>query len=134
LTAFIQPTPLSAQPGMCTATAALNAAGVTPAIIVLSPGWVGTFGKTIDVVPFQPGILVSLSAGASLTYSVEVTGDDVAVPGYNAATGNWSTFTGMGGLSVSAVGTLGAAVAAIRAHITSYSSGTLTLQVAQVAQ
>jgi hypothetical protein len=91
-------------------------------------------------VPFQPiafpgalqaGIFAALSSGASLTYSIEVTGDDINAPGYNPATGNWVGFTNMTGLTASAVATLGAVVMAVRAHVTAYTSGTLTFQFVQ---
>jgi hypothetical protein len=91
-------------------------------------------------IPFQPiaypgalqaGILVILSTGASLTYNVEVTGDDINAPGYNPATGNWIGFTNMVGLTVSAVATLGAVVMAIRLHVGTYTSGSATIQFIQ---
>lgn len=130
--AFLFPAPLSTQPGLLSATVTLGQAGATAPIAVAATGHVGPFNAAPSGVAYQPSILVSLSSGASLTYSIEVTGDDVVAPGYNAATGNWSTFTGMGALTASAAGTLGAAVTAVRAHITSYTSGTLTLQFVQV--
>ena len=78
-----------------------------------------------------PAILASLSSGASLTYSIQVTGDNCLASGYNAATGNWVPFTGMAGLTASAASTLGAAVVCIRASVTSWTSGTLVLQFVQ---
>lgn len=87
--------------------------------------------KTASAPWLPPAVLVELSAGASLTYTVEVTGDDVLASGYNAATGNWAPMTGMASLTSSASATLGAAVTAVRLHVTSYSSGTATIQVVQ---
>ena len=74
----------------------------------------------------QPGIIVNLSSGATITYNVEVTGDDVSAPNYATSTQTWTPFTGMAGLTASTVGTLGAQVSAIRVNCTSYGSGTLT--------
>ena len=79
----------------------------------------------------QPGILAILSSGASMTYNIEVTGDDPTVAGWKNSTANWIPFTNMSGLTASATGTLGAMVTAIRANVTAYTSGTLTFQFIQ---
>ena len=79
-----------------------------------------------------PTLLCYVSSGASLTYSIEVTGDDMQAAGYSPSTGNWVGFTGMTGLTASAVGTLGGVVTAVRAHVTAYSSGSLTFQFPQI--
>lgn len=103
-----------------------------------------TFGPPIVIEPprqsgfwsggyLQPGIIVTLSSGASLTYNVEVTGDDVQLPNYVEANGLWVPFTGMSGLTASAVATLGAAVRAMRLNLTGYVSGTATFQVVQLS-
>lgn len=80
----------------------------------------------------QPAILVFVSSGASLTYNIEVTGDDTQIPTYVVANGVWVPFTNMSGLSASAAGTLGAIVKAIRVNVTAYSSGTLIWQFCQL--
>ena len=80
----------------------------------------------------QPGIIAIASTGATLTYNIEVTGDDLDAAGYSAATGNWAPLNGMSGLTATAVNTLGAAVTAIRARVTAYTSGTLTFQFIQL--
>lgn len=74
----------------------------------------------------QPAFLAILSSGASMTYNIEVTGDDPPSP-----TGNWLPFTDMSALTASAAGTLGAVVMGVRARITTYGSGTLTFQFIQ---
>lgn len=79
-----------------------------------------------------PSVLATVSAGASLTYNVEVTGDDITAPGYAPANGNWNVFDGMGGLVASANGTLQAVVTAFRINITSYASGSVTLTIVSV--
>jgi hypothetical protein len=118
---------LCAMYGYSTATQSLSAVGTTTPTPVVS-----LVNKTEASPPWlQPAIIVNLTSGASLTYSVEVTGDDVLFPGYNPATGNWAPFTNMSGLTASATGTLGAAVTAVRLHVTAYSSGTATLQFVQ---
>ena len=81
----------------------------------------------------QPGIIAIVSSGATLTYNIEVTGDDLDATGYSAATGNWAPLNGMSGVTATAVNTLGAAVTAIRARVTAYTSGTLTFQFIQLA-
>jgi hypothetical protein len=68
-----------------------------------------------------------------MTYNIEVTGDDPSAPGWTNATGNWVPFTNFSALTASAVGTLGAMVGALRANVTSYSSGTLTFQFVQLS-
>lgn len=112
-----------------TTTQTLTAAGAGPPIQVLPPAQNGFFSSGY----LEPGILVQLSSGASLTYNIEISGDNAFVQGYVAATGLWLPVTQMVGLTASAVNTLGAVVRAIRANITIYSSGTLTFQFCQLA-
>jgi hypothetical protein len=103
------------------ATYVLNSAASSPPLPV-----------TRDMASSQylaPSILCLVSPGASLTYSIEVTGDAITAAGYSAASGNWFPFTGMAGLTASANATLGAYVTGIRARISTYASGTLTMQV-----
>jgi hypothetical protein len=73
-----------------------------------------------------PTAMVFLSPGASLTYSVEVTGDDVTAPGYVAANGNWFVMDGMNALTAAANETLIGACMGICIHITNWVSGTAT--------
>jgi hypothetical protein len=99
----------------------LSSVGVTPAVLMMH----------IDRGSgLAPSILVILSSGASLTYTVEVTGADFA---NNVAPPDafWTPFDGMSGLSASANGTLAAMVIAVRCRITSYSSGSLNFAVVQ---
>jgi len=110
--------------GFNSVTQSLSATGTTVPIPVL-PVW-GNVGML-------PGILVTLTSGASLTYSVEVTGDDVLASGYQASAGNWVGFSNMTGLTASNAGTLGAVVTAVRLHVTAYTSGTVTLQFVQAS-
>jgi hypothetical protein len=105
-----------------TSVVVLSAAGASAPFIFQPVAYPGAL---------QAGILVILSSGASLTYSIEVSGDDYNAPGYNPATGNWVGFTNMVGLTASAVATLGAVVMSIRLHVTAYTSGSATLQFVQ---
>jgi hypothetical protein len=112
-----------------TTTQKLSALGAGAPIQVLPPAQAGFFSGGY----LEPGILVQLSSGASLTYNIEVSGDDALVQNYVAANGLWLPVTNMSALTASAVNTLGAVVRAIRANITIYSSGTLTFQFCQLA-
>ena len=82
-------------------------------------------------VPFNIGIAVVLSAGSSLTYSVEHTFDDVFAQGYNSATGTWFQNTGLTAQTASANGNYAFPVRAVRLNVTSYTSGNATLNVVQ---
>jgi len=113
--------------GISTAQMTLSAVGVSPCVPVIS-----LVNYKTAAPPFlQPALLAFVSSGASLTYSVEVTGDDVLAPNYVSANGNFVAFTNMGGLTVSATATLGAAVTCVRLHVTSYTSGNVFLEVVQ---
>lgn len=120
------------QPGIWTDTSSLTGIGATKPVQILRARNTGALGASFGNGLFQPGILVMLSPAASLTYSIEVTGDDLDVAGYDPSAGNWAPFSGMGNLTASASGTLGAAVTAIRLHVTSYLSGTATFQFIQL--
>lgn len=114
---------------LITSTAILYSQTTSPPIVVLPPMQGGRFSSGYIL----PGILAFVSSGGSLTYNVEVTGDDTELQAYNAALGNWQPFTGMSGLTANASATLGAAVRALRLNCTAYASGSVTLQVIQVS-
>jgi hypothetical protein len=93
-------------------------------------------GATKHVIPFPQsveyvgaGLLATVSPGADLTYNVEVTGDNIGRPGYDADTGNWNVFDDMGALTASANGTLIGAVMGFRLNVTSWTSGSVTLSI-----
>jgi hypothetical protein len=79
-----------------------------------------------------PGIIATVSPGASLTYNIEITGDAVEGASYKSASGNWNVFDGMGSLTASANGTLAAAVTAFRINVTAYSSGSVNLAIVAI--
>jgi hypothetical protein len=114
--------------GWRTDTQIVTASGAQAPIPVFAPNsaanWTGGF--------LQPAILVLVSSGASLTYNIEVTGDIVLTNGYVPANGIWVPFTGMSGLTATAVGTLGASVQGIRLNVTAYGSGTVSFQFIQM--
>lgn len=113
--------------GYPAATMTLSATGSTPCIPIISVVNQGSASAPY----LQPMVLVNLSAGASLTYSVQVTGDDVLATGWSAVTANWVGFTNMTTLSASSVGTLGAAATCIRLNVSAYTSGSAILEVVQ---
>lgn len=80
---------------------------------------------------FNVGIGVVLSAGASLTYSVEHTFDDITAPTFNPATATWFQNSGLTAQTTSKDGSYAAPVLAVRLNVTSWTSGTATLVVIQ---
>lgn len=72
------------------------------------------------------GLICTLSSGASLTYSVQVTADQV--PSTN---GNWNDHDVLTGLTASANSNIAYPVTAVRLKISSYVSGTANLGIAQ---
>jgi hypothetical protein len=102
------------------ATYVLSGVGSTPLVPITQDMLRGTF--------MLPNIIVNLSNGANLTYTVQQTGDNILAPGYSAASGNWAGITGLTGQTVSANGPLGACCTALRVTITNYVSGNLTFQ------
>lgn len=106
---------------LMSATYTLNSVAATP-VIPVSANMLRT-----SVLP--PAILCGISTGAVLTYSVEVTGDNLVSPTYSPATGNWVPIDPtMTGLTAAANATLSACVTGIRARVTAYTSGILTFQ------
>ncbi len=84
--------------------------------------------KTGEFTPIS--VLATISAGAALTYNIEVTNDNVEVFDYSPAAGNWNVVDNANALTASANFTLQAQVRAIRINITSYTSGTVNLAAA----
>jgi hypothetical protein len=81
--------------------------------------------------PFNVGIGVALSAGATLTYTVEHTFDDVFSPTFNASTAVWFSNSGLSAKTTSLDGNYAFPVMATRLNVTSYTSGTATMTVIQ---
>jgi len=84
-----------------------------------------------------PDIFVGFSGGATLSWAVEITQEDVTAEGYDPAAGKWYPLLGMGGLLQSRPrasfksAVLTFAVSAVRLVVTKHSSGSATLQVVQ---
>jgi len=85
----------------------------------MSPYW----GVTPN---YALGIICTLSIGALLTYSVQVTGDQVPTP-----TGNWNNHDTLVALSSSANGNIAFPVTGLRLNVTTYSAGSINLAVVQ---
>lgn len=80
---------------------------------------------------FSVGVGVILSAGASLTYTVEHTFDDVFATAFNPATAVWLPNSGLTAQTTSKDGNYTAPVAAVRLNVTAWISGTATLVLIQ---
>lgn len=81
--------------------------------------------------PFNVGLSVNLTAGASLTYSVEHTFDDVFAANFNPATAKWYTHATLVNKTASGEGNYAFPVSAIRLNVTVYTSGSATMNVLQ---
>lgn len=75
--------------------------------------------------PASIGLFCTLSSGASLTYSVQVTGDP---PGSSDPT-NWIDHDVLTGLTASKISNILYACSAIRLNVTAYTSGSVNLAV-----
>lgn len=81
--------------------------------------------------PFNVGLAVVLSAGASLTYTVQHTFDDVYANNFNPATATWFPHASLVDKVASSDGNYAFPVTAIRLNVTIWASGTATLTVVQ---
>lgn len=81
--------------------------------------------------PFNVGLGVALSAGASLTYKVQHTFDDVFAAGFDPATATWYDHSSLVAKTASSDGNYAFPVSAIRLNVTAYTSGSAALNVLQ---
>lgn len=81
--------------------------------------------------PANISISVTLSAGASLTYTVEHTFDDVFANTFNPATATWFPNATVAGETANQDGNYAFPVTAIRLNVTAYTSGSATLTIIQ---
>ena len=81
--------------------------------------------------PFNVGIGVALSAGASLTYTVQHTFDDVQSESFSAATATWFPHATLAAKTASSDGNYAYPVTAIRLNVTAYTGGSATMTVIQ---
>jgi len=82
-------------------------------------------------VPFNVGIGVDISAGGSLTYTVQHTFDDVFAKTFDASTATWFTTSGLGAQTTDGSGNYSAPVTACRLNVSVWASGTVTMTVIQ---
>lgn len=81
--------------------------------------------------PFNVSLLADVSAGGTLTYTVEYTLDDVFANGYAPASGVWTAVTGMSAQTADVAGSLAYPVTGVRVRVSAYTSGSVTLTVVQ---
>ena len=81
--------------------------------------------------PFNVSLGVSLTAGASLTYTVEYTLDDVFDPLFNPATATWVPVTGLSAQTVGAQANIAFPVTAVRLRVSTFTSGSATITIIQ---
>jgi hypothetical protein len=81
--------------------------------------------------PFNVSIGVVLSAGASLTYTVQHTFDDVQAANFDPSTATWFSNAGLASKTTSLDGNYTMPVTAVRLNVTTYGSGSATMTVIQ---
>ena len=92
-------------------------------VITLSPGDAVTSSIRVDLSRFRNGVglLVTIDQGATATYTVQVSGDGV----------HWNSHDVLFNKSASANDSIAYPVTAVRLTVTSYTSGSVTLGIAQ---
>ncbi len=85
----------------------------------------------LHATPFNIGLGIAVSGGASLTYKVQHTFDDVFAAGFVAASATWFDHSTITGKTASFDGNYAYPVVAIRLNVTVWASGTATLTVLQ---
>jgi hypothetical protein len=80
---------------------------------------------------FNIGIGCALSAGASLTYKLQYTYDDVQAAAFSPATAVWFDHATLVSKTTSSDGNIVVPVTAVRLNVTPYTSGTVTMTVIQ---
>ena len=81
--------------------------------------------------PFNVGIGCDVSAGGSLTYTVQHTFDDVQSPTFNPATATWFSNSTIVAQTADRDGNYAYPVTAVRLTVTAWTSGTVTMTVIQ---
>ena len=81
--------------------------------------------------PFAVSVAAVLSAGASLTYTVQHTFDDVFANDFNPATATWFNHASLASKTTSSDGNYSFPVRAIRINVGTYASGSVTFTVIQ---
>jgi len=81
--------------------------------------------------PFNMGLSVVLSAGASLTYTVQHTFDDVQSPTFDPATATWFPHATLGAKTATSDGNYAFPITALRLNVTAYGGGNATMTAIQ---
>lgn len=81
--------------------------------------------------PFNVGFGVTVSAGGSLTYKIQHTYDDVFSPSFNPATATWFDHPTAVGKTANFDASYAFPVTGVRLTVTTYASGSATLQLIQ---
>lgn len=81
--------------------------------------------------PFNVGIGCDVSAGATLTYTVQHTFDDVWSPTFNPANTTWYSNSTIVAQTADKDGNYSFPVTAVRLTVTAWTSGTVTMTVIQ---
>jgi hypothetical protein len=81
--------------------------------------------------PFSVGVGCDISAGGSLTYTVEHTFDDVFAANFVPASATWYPNSGLTSQTTDKDGNYSAPVTAVRLNVTAWISGTVTMTVIQ---
>lgn len=98
-----------------------SGAGALPPVIL----------NNLNVSPFNVGIGVDLSAGATLTYTVEHTFADVFAASFNPATATWYPNTNLTAQTTSKDSNYAYPVTAVRLNVTAHTGGTATMTTIQ---
>lgn len=81
--------------------------------------------------PFNVGLAVVISSGATLTYTVEHTFDDVFQPGFDSSTATWFPNASVASETTSQDGNYAFPIMAVRLNVTAYTDGSATMTVIQ---
>jgi hypothetical protein len=85
----------------------------------------------VNVDPFSVGIGVAVTGGATLTYTVQHTFDNVWATDFDPATAVWYPNTSLSAKTASLDGNYAFPVTAVRLNVTAWTSGTATMTVIQ---
>lgn len=108
---------MSAYPGV-----SMSAAGASPPTYILP-------GPSAQFLPISSlGLIATISPGASLEYTVQVTADPITGP---VPPQNWNNHDVLVNQTGSANGNIAYPVTAVRLNVTSWTSGSVNLGVAQ---
>lgn len=94
-------------------------------IITVNP--ITTFSPYLGAPPsWSLGLICTVSSGANLTYTVQVTGDQVP-----SASGNWNNHDTLVNLTASANGNVAYPITGIRLSVSNFVSGSINIGVVQ---